>query len=182
MASLFSSSSDEMKSKTKTTTINTKKSEKPLSIFARPWFVVALVVTCFAILTPKIFLPLLRQLFGYGKEASSSSSSSSSFDENSNGENFLPPNLRNRGGAPSPSSGKMPFHHDAPPNPGPGDFPRSSGPQFGRQAFTPTTTGGTKSSVLSYLLPVYAIGIGIYMVYTLCKVFNKGNFKVFYTQ
>ena len=181
-----------MKSKNKSSSLKkasqTKgQAEKPLSIFARPWFVIALVVTCFAILTPKIFLPLLRQFFGFG---ASSSTSSTTFEE-STGENFMPPNLRNRPGA-GPSAGsssssgssKMPYHDTSSSNTGPGDFPRSSsGPQFGRQSYTPSTTtqGSSKSSVLSYLLPVYAIGIGVYMIYTLCKVFNKSNSCFFLT-
>ena len=147
-----------------------KSGEKTISIFARPWFVIALVVTCFAILTPKIFLPLLRQLFGYG---SSKESSYEYEGETNGGEKFLPPKLRGRGGGAGP--GVPPFHDHAESGGHAGEFSRS-GPQFGRQAYAPAqTTGGSSKSILSFLLPVYAIGIGIYMIYTLCKVFNKSK-------
>ena len=147
------------------------KTEKSISIFARPWFVIALVITCFAILTPKIFLPLLRQLFGYG----TSKETSSLYGEDLVGEGFAPPNLRNRGSKiPNPSA----FQETSGSGPG-ADFARS-GPQFGRQAYAPSQTTGVSKSVLSYLLPVYAIGIGIYMIYTLCKVFNKGKLISFF--
>ena len=136
------------------------KPEKTISIFARPWFVIALVVICFAILTPKIFLPLFRQMFGYTKETKAQLGEDG-------GEGFMPPNLRHRGG------GKMPPSQASQDSP---EFSRT-GPQFGRQSYTPTQSTGGSKSVLSYLLPVYAVGIGIYMIYTLFKVFNKGKLR-----
>jgi hypothetical protein len=128
--------------------------KKNLSIITKPWFVIIVCLICFGILTPKIFMPLFRQLTGTGK---------------SEDRNTQTNNIRMR--------------PPMPPKSGPGgdqaDFSRS-GPQFGRQpAGSPTyggQTGGSSSkSLLSFLLPVYATGIGIYMVYTLYKVFNKNE-------
>lgn len=155
--------------KVKKTPIPEKKVQQ-ISIFARPWFVIGLVVICFAILTPKIFMPLMRQLLGYEK-----SPTESSFEGESNGgERFMPPNIRSRGGA---GAGGSPPGQEHPHSSVP-EFSRS-GPQFSRKAaYTPAQSTGGSKSFLSFLLPVYAIGIGIYMIYTLFKVFNKdGNEK-----
>jgi hypothetical protein len=48
------------------------------------------------------------------------------------------------------------------------------GPSFAPQATT-TTSSSSSRSLLNFLLPVYAIGIGLYMMYTLFKVFNKSK-------
>ena len=39
-----------------------------VSILTSPLFVVGLVVVCFGILTPKIFMPLFMQIFGFNKQ------------------------------------------------------------------------------------------------------------------
>ena len=43
--------------------------QKPtnMGFVTQPWFVIALVLICFGILTPKIFLPLFMQIFGLNK-------------------------------------------------------------------------------------------------------------------
>lgn len=130
-----------------------KTKEKSISIFARPWFVVAIVCSCFAVLTPKIFLPLFRQLLGFGREDEKVSA---------NNDRFPPPNLRQRNPPASADGGS--------------EYPRA-GPQFGRPppTYSPQSSSGSGRSLLTFLLPVYAIGIGLYMVYTLCKVFNKNG-------
>jgi hypothetical protein len=132
-----------------------KPKEKSLSIFTRPWFVIAIVCSCFAVLTPKIFLPLFRQLLGFGREEEKSQTN----------DRFPPPNLRQRS-APSPPPATAE---------GGSEYSRM-GPQFGRAppAYS-AQTGSSGKSLLTFLLPVYAIGIGLYMVYTLCKVFNKNE-------
>ena len=130
------------------------------SIFARPWFVVAVVFGCFGILTPKIFMPLFRQLFGLNR-LDDAATTNSVGDRSS-------PYLRARQGPPPPIVGG-----DAQ---GGGEYARP-GPGFGRPAapYQPPSAGSSSKSLLNYLLPVYAIGIGIYMVYTLAKVFNKSE-------
>ena len=128
-------------------------SKKSVSVLTNPWFVVIVIVGCFAILTPKIFLPLLKQLTGVGKSDTSQAG---------HGDDRLPPNMRMHPPAPS-------MHQE------PGEYSRA-GPQFGRPSptsYTHQSGSSVSKSFLSFLLPVYAIGIGCYMVYTLCKVFHK---------
>ena len=56
-----------------------------------------------------------------------------------------------------------------------------TGPQFGRpgpsQYSQPQAAPSGSKSLLTFLLPVYAIAIGIYMFYTLFKVFKKDEPK-----
>lgn len=127
-----------------------KKTEK-LSFYTQPWFVVGIVLTCFAVLTPKIFVPLFRQLIGI----KNTEPSSNNFDR------LPPPHLRTR----------------YMPNQSPNEAPT----QFGRPnpLYNPQTQGSSSSgkSILTFFLPVYAIGIGLYMLYTLYKVFNNKDKK-----
>ncbi len=130
------------------------KQSQSMSIITSPWFVIGLVVVCFGILTPKIFMPLFMQLFGFNTPESKAR-----VDHN------MDPRMRPPHGRPPLNQGEA----------------RSS-PQFGRPgpaAYSqqPAESGSGKSSLLTMLLPVYAIGIGIYMFYTLCKVFKKDDEK-----
>ncbi|RNA12387.1 Resistance to inhibitors of cholinesterase 3 [Brachionus plicatilis] len=130
--------------------MGSKKSEK-LSFYTQPWFVVGVVLSCFAVLTPKIFVPLFRQLVGI-----------KSTEPNLNSHDRLPPpNLRSRY-----SSNQNPNEAQA---------------QFGRPnpLYNPQAQGSSSSgkSILTFFLPVYAIGIGLYMLYILYKVFNKKDKK-----
>jgi hypothetical protein len=126
------------------------RSEPPsgaMGVVTRPWFVLAIVVTCFGILTPKIFMPLLRQTLGLASFVQEQSENQHVRDR------FPPPNMRSPRAAPD-------FHHRAAPH--------------SPQPATTTTPGASSSkSMLNFLLPVYAIGIGLYMFYTLFKVFNS---------
>lgn len=124
----------------------------PLGLMTRPWFVLAIVVTCFGILTPRIFIPIFRQMMNMimGTE-----------DRSHHDQiNRMPPGMR------MPSRG------------GPGvDYPSSGGRPHPQQHAVRTDqasqpTSGSRS-LLNFLLPVYAIGIGMYMFYTLYKVFNS---------
>lgn len=129
------------------------------SIFTKPWFVLAIVFVCFAILTPKIFIPIFRQLIGIKPDTETHTQS----------DRMPPPHMRSS----HPPS--------MPPSPDPSEFSRST-PQFGRPgpSYAPHAQPGSSSnskSLLTFLLPVYAIGIGCYMVYTLMKVFNKNEKK-----
>lgn len=135
-----------------------QQAQSNLSIFTQPWFVLAIVFACFAVLTPKIFIPIFRQITGIGR-VESPQSTTNHYDR------VPPPNLRSR----------QPVAESA-------DYSRP-GPQFGRPgpSYAPQTqgTGGGSSnkSLLTFLLPVYAVGIGLYMMYTLFKVFNKNSDK-----
>jgi hypothetical protein len=133
--------------------------KKNLSIITQPWFVIVVVISCFGILTPKIFMPLFRQITG----GSTSSSN--------NNHNTMPHNMR-------PMRGPGPRDH------GPGSDGARSSPHFGgrgggggpQPAYAPQQSQSSNSkSMLSFLLPVYATGIGLYMIYTLFKVFNKSD-------
>ena len=79
---------------------------------------------------------------------------------------------------PGAGAGVPPAFHEHADGGSANEFART-GPQFGRQAYAPAQSTGGSKSILSFLLPVYAIGIGIYMIYTLCKVFNKGLMSFF---
>jgi hypothetical protein len=120
-----------------------------MGIVTRPWFVLAIVVTCFGILTPKIFIPLFKQILGLTTPHVTEGGVPS-------GERVPPPNMRMPRSAPD-------FHHRSQHG--------SPGPGGGSQG-TSTTGGSSSKSMLNFLLPVYAIGIGLYMCYTLFKVFN----------
>ena len=114
-----------------------------MGILTRPWFVLAIVVTCFGILTPKIFIPLFRQMLGLTMGVQEQ-------QQPPFHDRVPPPNMRmNRGG----------------------DFGRPGPRHHSSGQDTAATTTGSKS-MLNFLLPVYAIGIGMYMFYTLFKVFS----------
>jgi hypothetical protein len=130
--------------------IKDERSNNGLSVFTKPWFVLAVVVVCFAILTPKIFLPIFKQLLGFGAKENS---------ENFNNVDRIPPRMRQ---GPSPADSNHPK------------------PQFGRPGPMPHTTqqsASSSKSFLNFLLPIYAVGIGLYMIYTLFKVFQKDEKK-----
>ncbi|CAF0849507.1 unnamed protein product [Brachionus calyciflorus] len=133
----------------------TLKKNPKLSFYTQPWFVLAVVLACFAILTPKIFIPLFKQIFGIKNSEPSST--------HTNTDRFPPPNMRSRQ-PPSMSQEDTPHHIGGRPNP----------------LYNPQTHGSSSSSgksILTFLLPVYAVGIGLYMMYTLFKVFNKNEKK-----
>ncbi len=114
---------------------------KNLSIITQPWFVIILVCSCFAILTPKIFLPLFMQITGFNKPE----------PKNDPFNPSRPPNMPNPRGSPHGPGGARPNPHGSGPRPPPGSF----NPNYQQQ----TTTGSSsKGSLLTYLLPVYAIG------------------------
>ena len=137
--------------------------KKNTSFMTQPWFVIVLVFSCFAILTPKIFMPLFMQMFGINKP-----------DAKSSLNERAPPRMRGPGprGGPSGGGGPQPppQHHAENPRDG---FARPPSPA----AYTPQTGGSQSKSLLTFLLPVYAVGIGLYMVYTLFKVFKKDEKK-----
>jgi hypothetical protein len=71
----------------------------------------------------------------------------------------------------------MPPHRPMPNNP-PNSEPHHSrrpSPHFSPHQQQPQSQSSTGKSFMSVMLPMYAVGIGIYMIYTLCKVFSKKN-------
>lgn len=125
-----------------------------MNFFTKPWFVLGVMVVCFGILTPKIFLPLFRQLLGYSR-SSSNAEANSPTDRN----RFRPPPpIPQPQAAVDPENFRTSARYDTRPNPGFGHHHGGGG------------GGGGGRSFLTFLLPVYAIGIGLYMAYTLFKV------------
>ena len=143
-----------------------KESGGIMVMFTKPWFVIGIVVVCFAILTPKIFLPLFRQITGIGKP-----------NEPANQNDFhnMPPHLRMRNSRIPPRDNLESDRDYARPGAGP-QFGRS-GPGPGHNTYSTPQSGSSSKSILTFLLPVYAVGIGLYMIYTLFKVFNKDEKK-----
>ena len=116
-----------------------------MGFVTKPWFVLSVMIVCFGILTPKIFLPLFRQLLGLSKPVT-----------RVNSDEFGPPD-RSR-------LRPMASHPQAPV-----DSDRSTpnlGPRYGHHH----GGGSGNRSFLSFLLPIYAVGIGLFMIYTLFKV------------
>ena len=122
-----------------------------MSILSNPWIVLAVVFAALVVLLSRILVPLTRQIFGGGGGRSSGESDT------------IPPHLRMRrptGGDEAPSHSRPTPH-----------FGRGAGAGPGMAAATGAT--GSSKSLFTYILPVYAVGIGIYMIYTLYKVMNK---------
>jgi hypothetical protein len=112
------------------------------SLFTKPWFVASIVFGCFAIITPKILIPLFKQLFGYTSDT----------------------NDRR-----SPQQ-QQPVHYRSNNN-----MPRSSFAASNQQQDQQGSS--TSRSILVFILPIYAVGIAVYMIYTLFKVYNKKELK-----
>jgi hypothetical protein len=107
------------------------------SIFTKPWFVLTIIVVCFAILTPKIFMPLFKQAFGLTKSTS------------------VPLN-EYVSGAPRMEQMRRPTN-------------TRSMPQQQQQQQQTTS----KSSMLTFVVPMYAVGILVYLIYVLFKIYLK---------
>jgi hypothetical protein len=116
------------------------------NLFTKPWFIGSIVFCCFAIITPKILLPLFKQIFGLN-EPPSSNSVHNSFER------------RNPQSVMHKSAGNIPLQSRGPPQ---------------QQQQEQTSTSSTRS-ILVFILPIYAIGIAIYMIYTLFKVYGNNK-------
>ena len=127
----------------------------------------AIIVACFATLYPRFFHPLF---FGGGQE----SKPRQSFDAYDD----LPPSARARMGGMDRDRGGGPGMGGGPRGPHPGM--RYSGGDSKRES---GGGGGGRGGMVSTILPVYAVGIVCYLVYTLFKViliylpwfFNNNN-------
>ncbi|CAF0847975.1 unnamed protein product [Adineta ricciae] len=129
-----------------------------MSLLARPSVIFAIVFGCFAVLIPRIFLPLLR---------SKPSTPVHNFDDhfqrppahvsrNERGDTVehisgTPPHMR--GAHPS-----MRMHH-----------PGANNPQQG------SSDHGSSKSIVTLALPMYTVGIGVFFVYTCCKYWSRKN-------
>ena len=111
------------------------------TLFTKPWFVASLVFGCFAIITPKILIPMFKQIFGLNEPKVNNEKT---FDRR------MPP--------------QSVLHKSAS-----SDLPM-------RNAFPAQQEQGSSStsrSILVFILPMYAVGIAVYMIYTLFKVYGK---------
>jgi len=117
-----------------------------------------IIISCFTVLYPKIFHPVVMHMFGFKSES----------PDNEAMLNRIPPHLRRS------MSQSMRAHeeasHDRMRAPHPG---LRAAAEMKKQAVPPSGMGG--KGLMSVVLPLYAIGIVVYLVYTLSKVFGKSN-------
>ncbi|CAF1326549.1 unnamed protein product [Adineta steineri] len=129
-----------------------------MSLLTRPSVVFAIVFGCFAVLVPRVFIPLFRS-----KPSTPANQVDDHFrrppmimsrNENSDPVEHVqgtPPHMR--GAHPS-----MRMHH-----PGANNRPQGS------------TEHGSTKSIVTLALPMYTVGIGIFFIYTCCKYWSKKN-------
>ncbi|XP_045176399.2 resistance to inhibitors of cholinesterase protein 3-like isoform X3 [Mercenaria mercenaria] len=119
---------------------------------------IAVILGCFLFLYPKLLHPIVMSLFGLN-----------SSPKESKADDFVPPALRDRqmGGA-HPGGGDLPEHIRK----------MRQGPHPGMRAAAAEQSKQTKGSgrgMMGVILPMYAVGIVVYLVYTLFKVFGKND-------
>jgi len=117
-----------------------------------------IIIACFTVLYPKIFHPLVLNMLGY----------KSVQKENEDMLNRIPPHLR------KPMSQNMHSQDDfghqrlRPSHPG-----LRAAAEMKKQTAQPSGIGG--KGLMSVVLPLYAVGIVVYLIYTLTKVFGKNQ-------
>ena len=149
-----------------------------LSVQTKSYVVLAIVLGCFGILYPKIFHPMVLSAFGLNKPTPAP-------DESMpvqffylcgvlillcNVSALLHPRERIMRSAPSarpPLPNSRPYGH-SPPHPG---MRMASEGVQGRPG------GPGRGGIMSMILPMYAIGIVLYLLYTLLKVFGGNKSK-----
>lgn len=120
----------------------------------------AIILGCFIFLYPKLLHPVLVTLLGFNAKV-----------EDSRTDDFVPPPLREK------MVHNMPAHK--------ADIPEHvkkmrHGPHPGLRAAAAEQAKQTKGSgrgMMGVILPMYAVGIVIYLIYTLYKVFGKNDKK-----
>ncbi|ELU05586.1 hypothetical protein CAPTEDRAFT_222183 [Capitella teleta] len=129
--------------------------------------VFSIIIGCFAVLYPKIFQPMLLHAFGSGENSFHK-------DPMDSGPGSLPPHLRNPG---AKTSHKVQHGEEyisrtmkAGPHPG-----MRAAAEMKKQAAQTQGAGG--KGMMAIVLPMYAVGIVIYLIYTLSKVFGKRDKK-----
>ncbi|KAK7099269.1 resistance to inhibitors of cholinesterase protein 3-like isoform X2 [Littorina saxatilis] len=121
---------------------------------------IAIIVGCFAIIYPRFLHPMVLRMFGMQVKSQKGEDSSG-----------YPPHMRN--GAPVPGDRRPPPMPNDPKDvrqhmrPGPHPGMRAAAEMQKQQP------QGTGRGMMGIVLPMYAIGICVYLVYTLVKVFNK---------
>ncbi|PAA76112.1 hypothetical protein BOX15_Mlig010549g1 [Macrostomum lignano] len=123
-----------------------------LSVQTKTYLVLGIMVCCFAVLYPKIFHPMI--MAGLGLRQSQSSGS---------------------GGGDWPDGVHPKLRRPMPGGPGGGPGPRMAAEHAASVQARQQSGFGGRGNVVGLILPVYAIGIVLYLVYTLVKV--MGGFK-----
>ncbi|XP_074662058.1 uncharacterized protein LOC141914695 [Tubulanus polymorphus] len=113
---------------------------------------------CFAVLYPKIFHPMILQIFGFGFKSKSKNLH----------DDGLHPRLHPRERMNSPKA--------SPPYARPGVHPgMRAAAEMRKQAAAAQVQQGSGRGMIGYMLPLYAVGIIVYLVYTMSKVFVKSD-------
>ncbi|CAF0737370.1 unnamed protein product [Didymodactylos carnosus] len=124
-----------------------------MSVLTRPSVVFAIVFGCFAVLIPRILWPIIRNTFGLNPPVKD--------DE----INFHRPPARER-----ISEGEqieyihLIYFEGSPPH------MRGLHPRMREHA---EKSENSSKSLITFVLPIYAVGISIYLIYTVCKVISK---------
>ncbi|XP_013396689.1 resistance to inhibitors of cholinesterase protein 3 [Lingula anatina] len=117
--------------------------------------VICIVVGCLVVVYPKIFHPMIKRALGFGEKTNADK-----LDKNG-----MPH-------APKMRPGPMSDRHMMGGTPHPG---MRAAAEMRKQAME--TQGSGRGGMVTMMLPVYTIGIVIYLIYTLCKIFNKDDSK-----
>ncbi|XP_060555085.1 resistance to inhibitors of cholinesterase protein 3-like isoform X1 [Ruditapes philippinarum] len=117
---------------------------------------IAVILGCFLFLYPKLLHPVFMTLLGMNTSP-----------KDQKADDFVPPALRDRPGMGGPG-GDLPDHIKK----------MRHGPHPGMRAAAAEQSKQTKGSgrgMMGVILPMYAVGIVVYLVYTLFKVFGKND-------
>ncbi|CAF3386568.1 unnamed protein product [Rotaria sp. Silwood1] len=123
-----------------------------MSLFARPNIFVAIIFGCFAVLIPRFFLPLFR---------SRSLSSTAHIDDHF--QQVPSPISPNDNDKDSSQYIQNIYSNTRMPNSGANDQQQS------------TIDPNNSQSAVTFALPMYTVGIGIFFIYTCCKYWAKRN-------
>lgn len=126
--------------------------------------VFAIIFGCFAVLYPKIFHPMVLHVLGLNQQKAATAAGTAADDIQSR----LPQHLR-QGGPPvksHPVRDDVPGHMRGGPHPG-----LRAAAEMRKQAAA--QQGSSGKGMMGVVLPMYAVGIVIYLIYTMTKVFGR---------